>query len=60
MDAKLDGGSHTYVNVYGEMFLQVLRDYSSLPDVRTLTATELRFLYDGLRPELKAHTKPGK
>ncbi len=49
---------HTLFNVYGEMLLQVMRDYSSLPDPRTLTMAEIRFLYDGLRRELRRHTLP--
>ncbi len=43
--------------VYCEMFLQICRDYSSLPDVKTLTLSEISFYYDGLRRELKASTK---
>jgi len=49
---------HTTGNVYKEMFLQICRDYSSLPDPRTLKLSEIRFYYDGLRGELKQHTKP--
>ena len=48
---------HTLPNVYTEMFLQICRDYSSLPDPRTLTMSEIRFYYNGLRSELKQHTK---
>ena len=44
--------------VYTEMFLQISRDYPSLPDVRTLKFREIRFFYDGLRNELIEHTKP--
>ena len=44
--------------VYTEMFLQIVRDYPSLPDARTLTFTEIRFFYNGLRNELIEHTKP--
>lgn len=57
-DAKIPDGGHTLCAVYGEMLLQVTRDYSGLPDVRTLTASEIRFFYDGLRGELIEHTKP--
>lgn len=57
-DFKLPGGANTFGVVYGEMLRQIARDYSGLPDVRTLTATEILFFYDGLRPELKAHTAP--
>jgi hypothetical protein len=38
--------------------LQVCRDYAGLPDVRTLRTDELRFFYNGLRPELERYTKP--
>lgn len=44
--------------VYGEMLLQICRDYTGLPDPRTLTNTEIRFFYEGLRKELKRHTMP--
>jgi hypothetical protein len=58
-DEKLDGGGgHTFRAVYTEMLYQVSRDYTGLPDVRTLKANEIRFFYEGLRPELKQHTKP--
>jgi hypothetical protein len=40
------------------MLRQVCRDYPGLPDPRTLTLAEIRFFYEGLREELKAHTKP--
>lgn len=49
---------HTLVRVYSEMLLQIARDYPGLPDARTLTLTEIRFFYEGLRPELKKHTGP--
>ena len=49
---------NTFNNVYSEMLLQVCRDYPGLPDPRTLTLNEIRFFYDGVREELKAHTKP--
>ena len=45
-------------NVYSVMLYQICRDYSGLPDIRTLKAHEIRFFYDGLREELKQHTKP--
>ncbi len=44
--------------VYTEMFYQICRDYSTLPDIRTITASEIRFFYNGLRAELREHTKP--
>lgn len=44
--------------VYTEMLRQVCRDYSGLPDPRTLTLSEIRFFYEGLRPELRKSTAP--
>ena len=49
---------HLFQHVYTEMLLQVTRDYPGLPDVRTLKVHEISFFYEGLREELKAHTKP--
>jgi hypothetical protein len=40
------------------MLTQVARDYPGLPDPRTLTVPEIVFWFEGLRPELKRHTKP--
>jgi len=57
VDEKLTRGRNTTEQVYGEMILQVCRDYAGLPDIRTLKASEIRFFYDGLRAELKAGTK---
>jgi len=42
------------------MLRQIARDYRSLPDPRTLTLTNIRWFYDGLRRELQEHTKPKK
>lgn len=49
---------HTLPVVLREMLLQICREYPGLPDPRTLTATEIRFFYEGLRPELHELTKP--
>lgn len=57
-DPKTGRSAHTLFPVYREMLLQVCRDYSSLPDPRTLTLGEIRFYYEGLRPELREYTKP--
>lgn len=57
-DGYLSKGEHLFINVYTEMFIQVCRDYPGIPDARTLKAHEIRFFYDGLRSEIKAHTKP--
>ena len=51
-------GGFNFVEAHTEMFLQVCRDYSSLPDPRGLRASEIRFFYDALRAELKHHTRP--
>jgi hypothetical protein len=48
---------NTFVRVHVEMLLQVCRDYPGLPDPRTLTMSEVRFFYDGLRAELSRNTK---
>lgn len=53
-DARLSSASATYK----EMMLQVARDYPGLPDLRTLTVSEIVFFYEGLRPELQKHTRP--
>ncbi|MBK2258736.1 hypothetical protein [Francisella philomiragia] len=59
-DFKHPKGRHILQVVYKEMLLQITRDYASLPDPRTLTMTEIRFFYEGLREELKQSTKPKK
>ena len=48
------------VAVYSEMLLQVCRDYPGLPDPRTLTISEIRWFYEGLRAELRRNTDPSK
>jgi hypothetical protein len=53
-DARLSSARLTYT----EMLLQVARDYPGLPDPRTLAIGEIVFFYNGLRDELKRHTKP--
>lgn len=57
-DARLYHGDHHRVSVYSEMLLQVVRDYSGLPNCRDLSDSEIRWFYDGLRAELKQATKP--
>lgn len=42
------------------MLLQVASDYPGLPDVRTLRMSEIRYFYEGLRPNLRRHTRPRK
>ncbi len=53
-DARLSSGAATW----REMLLQVARDYPGIPDPRTLAVSEIVFFYNGLRAELKKHTKP--
>lgn len=53
-DARLSSAVRTYT----EMLLQIARDYAGLPDARTLTVPEIVFFYNGLREELKKHTRP--
>lgn len=57
-DEKLIKNAHCFLPVYIEMLLQITRDYPGLPDVRTLQAHEIKFFYEGLRQELKIHSKP--
>ena len=54
---KREGGHHS-ANVHREMLLQVCQDYAGLPDYRTLSASEIRFFYEGLRAQLKEATRP--
>jgi hypothetical protein len=58
-DRETGRPQHTLARVYSEMLLQISRDYPGLPDSRTLTLSEIRFFYDGLRGELKRHTRHG-
>jgi hypothetical protein len=50
---------HKLLPVYGEMLIQVMREYSGLGDARTLRMAEIRYLYGGLRGELAELTKGG-
>ena len=59
-DSGVRHSTHLYLRVHAEMLLQVVRDYAGIGDFRTLTASEIRFFYDGLRAELRAATKPIK
>ena len=40
------------LNCILEMLLQITRDYSGLPDPRTLSFEEIKFFYEGLKPDL--------
>lgn len=59
-DVDREEPGHKLLPVYGEMLLQICRDYPSLPCPRTLTMREIRFWYGGLRAELREHTKRKK
>ncbi len=64
-DLKLPRGEdgearHTVEAVYPVLVLQICSDYPGLPDVRTMTMTEIRFFYEGLRKRLKEGSKPRK
>jgi hypothetical protein len=48
---------HTRANVYRQMIVDISLYYKSLPDVRTLTYSEIEFFYDGIRPLLKRDSK---
>ncbi len=56
-DVRLPKRGHVSQVVYSEMILQVCRDYPGLPDIRGLKISEIRFFYNGLRAELRGHTK---
>jgi hypothetical protein len=46
-------GGNTFAGVYGSMLRQICLDYSSLPDVKRLKYSEIKFFYDGIRESLK-------
>lgn len=52
--------AHNFFNVFTEMFLQVIRDYNCIKDYRKIKISDIVYLYDGLRAELKEITKPRK
>jgi hypothetical protein len=58
IDRKTGRSQHTNRNVYREMLLTICSEYSCLPDPRTLSMTEIRFFYNGVRAELKRRSKP--
>ena len=45
-------GGNTLMNVYGAMYVQICHDYHNLPSPRTLSMTEIRFFYDGIRKKI--------
>jgi hypothetical protein len=50
--------SHTLGPVYTVMLRQIARDYSGLPDARTLTLDQIRWFYDGLIHEISSLPPP--
>lgn len=56
-DPETGVNAHTFPIVYRHMLLTVVREYNGAPDLRTLGEAEIRFLYDGLRHDLKKATK---
>ena len=51
---------HTAENVYREMMLQVLSEYSCLPDAMNMPLSDIVYFYEGRRPALRQSTKPQK
>jgi hypothetical protein len=56
-EERLLKGMNTLPVVYTAMLQTIARNYYSLPDLRTMTMTEIRFFYDGMRRELKENGK---
>lgn len=57
-DRETGEARHTLVPVYTEMIFQIASDFPGLPDPRTMTLSEIRWWYEGVRPALKKHTAP--
>ena len=55
VEVAIDGGLKAVKGFDGLriMLRQICMDYSSLPDVRTLSEDEIIWFYDGLRPMLR-------
>ena len=49
---------HTVLTVYKSAILEICRDFSGLPDVRSMTMSQIRWFYDLIRPTLIKATKP--
>ena len=56
VDEYLRGSQHSVAAVYSIMIQTICLEYRCLPDPRTLSMTEVRFFYEGIRPTLKART----
>jgi len=57
-DVTLPKDQHTRITVYSEMLLQIMLDYPSLGNWRTLEEHEIEFFYNARRASLKKDTKP--
>lgn len=53
--APLEGAN--LFDVLAVMVIALVSEYRSLPDYRTLSATEIRFFYRGLESELKERAR---
>lgn len=48
---------NTRPNVYAKKILDICANYSTLPDVRTMTYDEIDFFYEGIRNQLLENGK---
>jgi hypothetical protein len=46
-------GGNRFAAVHRSMALVIARNYPGAPDVRTMTASQIRLFYDALAPELE-------
>jgi hypothetical protein len=58
LDLRVDKTKHEIIAVYDEMFINILRHYKCLPDVKALKFREIKYFYERLRYELRETTKP--
>ncbi len=49
-------GGFRRMQLYGEMYVQICRDYNVLPPFHEITSAEIEWFYSYLRPELLKHT----
>jgi hypothetical protein len=56
-DRETGKSTHTMVNVYSDLLLHICRAYRVLPDPRTMTTSEIRFYFEGIRSSLKPKPK---
>ncbi len=57
-DRRGERSPHTRPAVYGVMLAQICRDYTVLPALDQITAEEILWFYDKLKPDLIEQTKP--